>query len=935
MEDYKLNVLPRSLSNFVRASSNIPAFKNVVEELVLNSIDAAATTIDIYINSSNYVVEVVDDGVGIPYKNLKDQIGNWNISNKCFYDGAIQKSSTLEKYGFRGEALASINELSRLEVFSKTKKSPYGYNKNCSLGTMTQSKCQRNGTTVIVKDLFHNMTVRRKCSRDHLEILRIKQFLIRMILLHHHINWKFTDTSSNKVILNMKSVESVAGRFIEMHDISTLHKMKEVSITSGNYMISGLISPLNTTACHHNKECQYLYINNRWIKHNDIITAYINSTYLTLLAQRNTSGPVPKHFISGQTSVLYPCFVLNFHCQPQEYDVLSDPDKSTVVFQLPDAVLRCVSTMIDELIRTYNPEMMDQYKDLLATSSSFNSSGGMTGVTWSSRQVNQKLDVPTTQCESPSLVADTIFSPALCSGSSGLGHRTEMFTLACDYSSSGGGRLGTDSDSFLDINYSNIFLSSSDDSPGRNAVADEEPADTSVLHRTGLRTGSEFGVTVHRQRNLQEAYFDQQLCLASIDLEDNFLSVTGSHQDRDRRGAEYECPSSPAVSTSIDLLRTEFEAELHDSLTSKKYFHTQQQRYKKNLSRPRSAPARDPGSMTTPDSRKRGRFDEFRSPDTTDFPTAFGDGRSSGSGTEKSARSPERLFRSDTSSGRTNAGSHVQFPSSLCEDEEDADFRGDTVASNDRNTSDISTSRLWTDKQSTTSTFTLRLPITLSKADLMDVRAIGQVGSSYILCVTKSDQLLCVDQHAADERVQLEHLSATVTSSASNNFPAAAIQKGVAVKSRVPSVTEVSLEERHILESQCDFFEREWGFYYTIDNRSLRLSRTLSVFGENLTVQDLLEFVRTIRDAQHCAMTIFAPPAVSRICVSKACRSAIKFGSRISLTKCQEVMDALACTSMPFQCAHGRPSVTPLVTAAAPGESSSRLTKPSYYRLFL
>lgn len=59
------------------------------------------------------------------------------------------------------------------------------------------------------------------------------------------------------------------------------------------------------------------------------------------------------------------------------------------------------------------------------------------------------------------------------------------------------------------------------------------------------------------------------------------------------------------------------------------------------------------------------------------------------------------------------------------------------------------------------------------------------------------------------------------------------------------------------------------------------------------------------------------PPAVMRVLASKACRRAVMFGDTLTLPRCQEVLDALARCALPFQCAHGRPTVAPLLQLSA------------------
>jgi DNA mismatch repair protein MLH3 len=75
---------------------------------------------------------------------------------------------------------------------------------------------------------------------------------------------------------------------------------------------------------------------------------------------------------------------------------------------------------------------------------------------------------------------------------------------------------------------------------------------------------------------------------------------------------------------------------------------------------------------------------------------------------------------------------------------------------------------------------------------------------------------------------------------------------------------------------------------------------------------DFLEFLAFLGNNPGLPAPLIQPPAVGRLLRSKACRSAIKFGDALSRDACMQLVRDLADTDMPFQCAHGRPSVFPI-----------------------
>jgi DNA mismatch repair ATPase MutL len=95
-------------------------------------------------------------------------------------------------------------------------------------------------------------------------------------------------------------------------------------------------------------------------------------------------------------------------------------------------------------------------------------------------------------------------------------------------------------------------------------------------------------------------------------------------------------------------------------------------------------------------------------------------------------------------------------------------------------------------------------------------------------------------------------------------------------------------------------------------NRIVHVTRLPIFCGVKLTVNDMRMFLAELH-AHQASRKHVRPPAVSRILNNKACRGAIMFGDELSEVQCTEIVRRLAQCRFPFQCAHGRPSVTPLV----------------------
>lgn len=216
MEIHKLN---EYCQGRIRSSFNIPHFYNIAEELIFNAIDASSTSIEVVLDLSAYSITVNDNGVGISPRCLDSEVGRRYYSSKC----------TDEKtYGCRGEAIASLCCISRLEIQSRVRGSNRTFKKNFAdvekQVEITSDRCP--GTTVKCRDIFYNMMVRRKCMKPPYEIAKVRDFIQKMSILHHSIEWTLIDNTQRKVLCKYVPQKSVASRFLSFHSHDILVKMK-------------------------------------------------------------------------------------------------------------------------------------------------------------------------------------------------------------------------------------------------------------------------------------------------------------------------------------------------------------------------------------------------------------------------------------------------------------------------------------------------------------------------------------------------------------------------------------------------------------------------------------------------------------------------------------------------------------------------------------
>ncbi|KAI3426507.1 hypothetical protein D9Q98_008872 [Chlorella vulgaris] len=229
-------------------------------------------------------------------------------------------------------------------------------------------------------------------------------------------------------------------------------------------------------------------------------------------------------------------------------------------------------------------------------------------------------------------------------------------------------------------------------------------------------------------------------------------------------------------------------------------------------------------------------------------------------------------------------------------------------------------------------------PATLMRQHLAAGRVLQQVDCKF-LAVASGSLLLLVDQHAADERVQLQRLRDQLLSS---DGQPGRVQSQVL---RAPLLLGLTDAESQLLEAYADRVAA-WGWRWQPSSArsdcgspETLLTHAPLLWGIALTTTDLTLYLHQLHDTFGSGAL---PPAVVRVLNSKACRGAIMFGDRLQHTQCQELLVELAQTQLCFSCAHGRPTAAPLVdlqllrralhlrraalldtNAAAPGTSSS------------
>ncbi|EFI42300.1 DNA mismatch repair endonuclease MutL [Peptoniphilus sp. oral taxon 386] len=301
---------------------------SIVKELLENSIDAKAKNIIVEVrgNIGSYI-RITDDGIGMD----KDDL------NLAFLRHSTSKLKTAEdlhnivSLGFRGEALASISHISKIEVLTKTKDDLSGTRAEIEDGKIVKMNSigLPVGTTFYVKDVFYNMPVRKKYLKlDNTEFNYIYEVVQKIALGNPDISIKLI--RDNKVILNSSATDNLKNHIFSILGREVASNLIEGNFSSNSYKIKSFIS--DNKLYRSNRYHQYIYINGRYVKNLDI------------------SKEIEKHYYSLIPLNRYPVFLLYIDIDPILVDVNVHPKKHEVKLSKENNILAILSDLVDETL---------------------------------------------------------------------------------------------------------------------------------------------------------------------------------------------------------------------------------------------------------------------------------------------------------------------------------------------------------------------------------------------------------------------------------------------------------------------------------------------------------------------------------------------------------------------------------------------------------
>lgn len=325
-----INVLDKHIAELIAAGEVVERPSSVIKELVENSIDAGAKNITVEIkNGGTTFMRVADDGCG----SYRDDI------KKAFLRHATSKVKTandldmISTLGFRGEALASISAVSRLQVITKNENEEIGSCYEIDGGdeiSLEEAGCP-TGTTFVIRDLFYNIPARSKfLKKDVAEGNAVSALMDKIVLSHPEV--AFTFIRDGKQVLRTFGDGKLLSAIYSVFGKDFAKGLIPVDYTLDSVTVKGYISkPINSRP---NRNMQNFFINGRFVK---------TRTGMAALEEAYKGSIMVGKFPSAVLQLTVPYEIIDVNVHPAKIEVRFINERP--VF---DAIYHAVKTALQQ-----------------------------------------------------------------------------------------------------------------------------------------------------------------------------------------------------------------------------------------------------------------------------------------------------------------------------------------------------------------------------------------------------------------------------------------------------------------------------------------------------------------------------------------------------------------------------------------------------------
>ncbi len=326
-----ISLLPDTLANQIAAGEVIQRPASAVKEMMENAIDAGATNIHLIIkDAGKELLQVIDNGKGMSETDAR----------MCFERHATSKIKTIDDLftvrtmGFRGEALASIAAVARVELKTKQEGSETGTSIIIENGqVVSQEICQTpKGTSLAIKNLFYNVPARRNFLKSNTtEMRHVVDEFTRVALSFPTITFELTNNDKPLFKLPQANLKQ---RIVAILGQSLNSKLVPVNEETPFLKISGFIG--TPDAASKTRGQQFFFVNNR----------YIRSPYLNHAVNQAFRDLLPKD--------TFPFFVLFIELDPERIDINVHPTKQEIKFDEDKIIYAFVNSALKQALGKYS-----------------------------------------------------------------------------------------------------------------------------------------------------------------------------------------------------------------------------------------------------------------------------------------------------------------------------------------------------------------------------------------------------------------------------------------------------------------------------------------------------------------------------------------------------------------------------------------------------
>ncbi|MFI3250315.1 MAG: DNA mismatch repair endonuclease MutL [Eubacteriales bacterium] len=306
----EIRILDKHVANLIAAGEVVERPSSVAKELIENAIDSGATRITVEISRGGLeFIRVTDNGCGIPSEQLTTAFLR-HATSKLRTEEQLTAIGTL---GFRGEALAAISAVSRIEITSRTEGETFGAHLTLEGGTVTAQHEMGAplGTTIIVRDLFFNTPARLKFLKNpKTEGATLYLVVQQLALSHPERSFQFIREQKQELVTSQNG--TLASVLPEILGKSISEGMISTEFDNDNWSVRGFIS--TPTACRGSRNYQHFFVNGRYIK-SPLLASAVETAY-------QNQKMVGK----------FPAVVLHITARADEVDINVHPAKITVKF---------------------------------------------------------------------------------------------------------------------------------------------------------------------------------------------------------------------------------------------------------------------------------------------------------------------------------------------------------------------------------------------------------------------------------------------------------------------------------------------------------------------------------------------------------------------------------------------------------------------------